>query len=105
MATSWDDDAPRRERRRVGLRASAAFAVTLGAGGEIAVRAVHEARELAPVWEDARMPLLAALTLALAQLPWGRERVADEPLTERPPRSELSQHLDRRARRIRRDPD
>jgi hypothetical protein len=105
VATSWDDDEPRPERARVGLRAAGAVAATVGAGGEVTVRAVEAANAAAPVWSAVRFPLLTALALALSQLPRRRGRHRDEPLTERPARSELSRHLDRRARRARRDPD
>jgi hypothetical protein len=94
------DDAP---RRRVGLGASAAVAATLGAGGEITVRAV--AHDLAPVWHAARFPLLAALALVVSQLPRRRRHAreprwpSDPPFLARPRRSALSRHLDRRTRR------
>jgi hypothetical protein len=95
-----NDGAP---RRRVGLATSAAFAATIGAGGELTVHAV--VRDLAPAWNAARFPLLAAVALAVAQLPRGR-RVRIHPtktLLARPHRSPLSRHLDKHARRRRAD--
>jgi hypothetical protein len=100
---SWgpvlDDANDAAPRRRIGLGTSAAVAATLGAGGELTVRAV--AHDLTPVWHAARFPLLAAVALAVAQLPrQGRARVhPTAPLHARPRRSALSRHLDRRTRR------
>jgi hypothetical protein len=100
---SWgpvlDDANDAAPRRRVGLGASAAVAATLGAGGEITVRAA--AHDLTPFWHAARFPLLAAVTLAVAQLPReGRARVSPStPPLARPRRSPLRKHLDRRARK------
>ncbi|HEU0129677.1 MAG TPA: hypothetical protein VFQ85_01635 [Mycobacteriales bacterium] len=99
MATTWGpDDEPRPERRRVGLPVAAAVAAFVGAGGEAAIRVVHDAQPFAPVWHSTRFPLLAALALAVSQVPRGRDD-DDVPATVRPRRSELARHLDRRARR------
>jgi hypothetical protein len=102
---SWgpvlDDPTDGTERRRVGFRTSAAVAATLGAGGELAAHTV--AHELGPAWHAARFPLLAAVAIAIAQLPLERRAARpDEPDRPRPSRSELARHLDRRTRR---DPD
>ncbi len=77
------------------LRAFAAVAVTLGAGGELAVRVAMPG--LAPVWNAARVPLLTAVGLAATQVPW-RRRTRPLSTTRRPMRSELSRHLARRMR-------
>ncbi|HVF06278.1 MAG TPA: hypothetical protein VNA20_15660 [Frankiaceae bacterium] len=45
------------------------------------------------------VPLAALLTVLVAQVPLPKP--PEEPLTQRPPRSELDRHLDQRVRRAR----
>jgi hypothetical protein len=99
VALSWGSDDVARaehERPRLGLRTSGLVAAVVGAGGEVAVHTVT--RPAGPVWSSVRVPLLGALVLGLAQVPYGR-RVRAAAGTVRPRRSELARHLDRRTRR------
>jgi hypothetical protein len=86
-----------RVRHRLGYRTSAAVAAGLGAAAEAGVRLA--AHGYSGAWDAARLPLLAALALALAQAPRRDTGSGAAPGTERPRRSELARHLDRRARR------
>lgn len=71
--------------RRVGYAWALAAAVCLAAAAEL----------VAPVLPGGSVTAL--LTVLVAQVPLPPRR--EPPLTERPPRSELDRHLERRARR------
>ena len=85
-------------RRRVPYPSAFALAVACGVTGEAAFRLLAALRDFVPAWAAARLPLVALLTILLAQVPVERRRRAVEPRTQRPRRSELHRHLERRAR-------
>lgn len=96
MALTWGSeqhDVPETGRRHLGLRPGLVAAGVTGAGGEAAVHTV--ARSVAPLWGATRVPLLAVVAIAVAQIPYVRR---PGPLTERPERSELARWIDRRTR-------
>jgi hypothetical protein len=85
-------------RRRVAYPSALAASVTCGAAGEVAFRTVASLHSLAAAWASARLPLVALLTVLVAQVPLERRRRV-EPRTQRPRSSELHRHLERRVRR------
>ncbi len=99
VATSWGtDEEPEPARpRRVGYRASSLLALTAGAAGEAAIRLTDASPRMTTVWDGVRVPFLALVALAVAQVPVARRRVTPT-ATLRPERSELARHLDRRSR-------